>query len=257
MPIPVQPSYLPVAVISVAPSSLPGQSFRESGNFSVGPHDSGADSGWGYPTASGYTVSLFDSSGSPLSSDAKCDVEVDVIAGKDHRLWSDVANNSIEPWETDSLRRVYCGGANDNINDPFYLELYATYNGDQLSGWKTGQPIKGSVDGLLSSVVSLTGGIPGQSGRSSGNFNSQAVSGSPSTITFQIRTALVNVDPWDCPEDTSATVNINEDISGGTDPTIWKGVTNGTQVDYSAHTNLYVSSPENAQSNFHVLMYVS
>ncbi len=255
MPHPPQPDTLPMGVLAVSNAPLPGQEWRASGNIGIG--------SLGCPLGDVIEVALFGPDLQPFGGNANVGVMQAVSGGADHSIWSSVTNGSDEAWITEE--RAYVGGA-DGIDAPFYAELYALYDHDQISMWPEGDPsapTNRGVNGLLSGTLSQTSPLAGQQARCSGNFNTMDGTGPVgSTITFEIRYARRGtngavVDPWQCPVAASdVTVDIMEDISGGDDQRIWSGISHGATQTYASYTNLYVDNPSpNVLGDFFVLAY--
>ncbi len=242
------PQFLTMGAIAVGLRPLSNQDWRASGNIGIG--------SLACPDGNGISVSVFDKNLNNLPGSATVSSMIAVPDGPDKDLWSGVSAGTTESWTTQE--RVYFGGASGVTNNPFFVQVYASYSDKQLSSWKTGTAgTATNIDGLLSATLSLTGPFSGQQYRSSGNFTTQVVSGgtTPSKVKFEIRTALVGVDPWQCPTDSSTSVTIMEDVHGAPDQTIWTSVKDGTTFDYASYTNLYVGGPTGADSPFYVLVY--
>lgn len=258
MPLPPPAHYdvLCMGYLSVSNGPLPGQSFRASGDLSIG--------SLGCPTGNSIVVGLFDDSLTPLKSPASVDFEEDK-PGSDVRIWTDAEYGSLETWVTHG--RAYVGGV-DHIDSPFYVGLHARYEKGQISLWPVGDPsvpVGKGVQGLLSATLCQTVPLPGQQSRVSGNFNTYDHTGpTGGTITFEIRyarkgTDSQSVDPWQCPAAASdVTVDIMQDVPGGTDQRIWSGIRHGSTVDYASSLRLYVNNPSpNVEQDFFILAYRS
>lgn len=46
-------------------------------------------------------------------------------------------------------------------------------------------------------------------------------------------------------------------MNGGTDPVVWAGLTNGSQMPFQRLTNIYISDPAGARLSFDVDMWPS
>jgi hypothetical protein len=86
------------------------------------------------------------------------------------------------------------------------------------------------------SVTSEPKPSEGQKNRWSGNFSTQNCSGS------RLK--------WNCPA--GIVFNVMKDVSGGTDPVIFRDITNGTVTDMNQDRSLYIANPRNAGENFTV-----
>lgn len=101
---------------------------------------------------------------------------------------------------------------------------------------------------LIASITSDPRPQSGQKHRSSGNFSTE---GAPSgTHNIQWTIAMSDGSSPD-----GITFDVMKDVSGGTDPTIWSGVRNGSQTSYSSYRSVYIANPSGASKSFTVLAY--
>jgi hypothetical protein len=85
--------------------------------------------------------------------------------------------------------------------------------------------------------------LPGQKRRSSSDVST---AGAPSGVS-RLR--------FTCPRGISFNVMCN--MNGGTDPVVWAGLTNGSQMPFQRLTNIYISDPAGARLSFDVDMWPS
>lgn len=86
------------------------------------------------------------------------------------------------------------------------------------------------------SVSSEPNPSPGQKHRSSGNFSTVNCSGSKLK--------------WSCSQ--GIVFDVMKDVSGGTDPTIFHDLTNGSETDTNQDRSLYIANPRHTTENFTV-----
>ena len=100
---------------------------------------------------------------------------------------------------------------------------------------------------MLSAVTSLSGPQSGQKSRSSGNFSTENTESSATTLLFKV--ATYNPD-WQ-----AIHFDVEQDVSGGSDKTIYSDVYDGQHVAIRSHRNLYISNPKGTNSDFTVECY--
>lgn len=49
--------------------------------------------------------------------------------------------------------------------------------------------------------------------------------------------------------------NVMRDVSGGTDPVIWRDIYNGNTTGVNTHRAFYIANPSGADANFTVSVY--
>jgi hypothetical protein len=89
-------------------------------------------------------------------------------------------------------------------------------------------------------IASVTSGPTAQSGedhRSSGNFSTEGAPSGTKNVQFVIT---------DNPNADKITFNVMQDVSVGSDSTIWQSVANNEVVKYAASRSYYIADPENA-----------
>ncbi|MWC29138.1 DeoR family transcriptional regulator [Paenibacillus sp. MMS18-CY102] len=101
---------------------------------------------------------------------------------------------------------------------------------------------------LISSVTSSPTPQAGQSSRSSGNFSTDTLP--PNTINFQWEISSFGSD-----DPNSISFSVAQDVSGGSDPTIFTNVVNGKYTDVYEHRSLYIAKPNGATANFVVSIF--
>ena len=100
---------------------------------------------------------------------------------------------------------------------------------------------------LLAAVTSLPGPQPHQHHRSSGNFSTESAESSATTLLFKV--AHSNPD-WQ-----AIHFDVEQDVSGGLDRTIYSNVYDGQHVPVERYRNLYISNPKGTNSDFTVEVY--
>jgi hypothetical protein len=101
----------------------------------------------------------------------------------------------------------------------------------------------------IARIVSEPEPLRGQRHRSSENFSTESMPAGTTYLSFAVQ-GRSDID--------QITFDIMQDISGGEDPVIYPGESNGSQSsNVKKYPELYIANPEGATSNFEVIVYAN
>jgi hypothetical protein len=102
----------------------------------------------------------------------------------------------------------------------------------------------------IARIISEPEPLRGQRHRSSENFSTESIPDGATYLSFTVQGGGTNVD--------RITFDIMQDISGGEDPVIYPGESNGSQSpNVTKYPALYIANPKGAVSNFEVIVYAN
>ncbi|SDD50627.1 hypothetical protein SAMN04487767_106265 [Bacillus wiedmannii] len=102
---------------------------------------------------------------------------------------------------------------------------------------------------LFVSEISLPGPLPGQSGRSSDNFDLDLAPSNAKNYRFVVESAFK---PEEIP---NIRFDVTDDISGGSDKTLYSGVSNGYVGSVKRDYGVYIVHKSGATKPFKVKIY--